>query len=419
MLDSIQSVVHEILLLEKFAVPIWLPASRQIVAEIVVFASIVMGYVLLFVPQLPRLIFIPLIVFALWCFFGSPGASVAFLGKGGLVIAAAQLILADIALALLWAKWGSPFVVAARLPVKNRMVLRTVAAIVSAVIATPLLLGAFAAYTYAATVERMSGGYISFGWTALYAKETVMKRGNQTVELLATMHLGEPEFYASLRRAMRDGGLVLTEGVSDRGGRLRDRLSYNKVASVLGLSAQGNFEDWDDLAPESKSSPSTRPKNSKDGSKKTKPISAPRIDIVNADIDIAEFHEETIGFLEEVAQLYASHSRDEIIARFKRLSAFDRRTSELVLGDILTLRNNHLIDVFDKLSGDRSAIVIPWGALHMPAISAALQKRGFVVVSESTHPIFNYRTIAKKLKERAPQQPVAPFGSSIRSGAGQ
>jgi hypothetical protein len=373
---------------------------RAGVANGVVLASLAMIYVLLFVPPLPRLIFIPLIAFALWCAFGSPGFPAdAFGPYHGLVQSGAQALLALAAMGILDLKAGRPFVRADTLPVKHRMVLRTAAAFVSAVIATPVAVLVLASFAYASGIERVTEGYLQFGLTALRTKETILMKGDQKAFLIATMHLGEPSFYKSMRDAMTDDSLVLEEGVTDREGKLATGLSYSGLARALGLSSQGKIESWDkDKGDVAMREAKVEPKSSgpaKPSASKTAP--APKLDIVRADIDISDFRPSTIAFLGEVAKLYASRSTEEAVARIKALGTTAPEITTAVQDDILTKRNRHLIEVFDAEASGHKSVVIPWGALHMPGIRAALIERGYVVVGDEVHTVFHYRTLLNRL----------------------
>ena len=405
-LDAALSIFHEIV--QQFGIGTdpdsFLALLRNGVAAGVVLASFVMIYVLLFVPQLPRSVFIPLIVFALWCEVGARGVPRGALGDYlGLALASAQGVFALTALGLLYARNGQPRVLIDTLPIRRHMVLRTFAAIATAIIATPILFAVLTIFANVDAIERGTDGYLQFGLTALHTKETILVKGDQKVFLIATMHLGEPGFYQSMRDAMSDGSLVLAEGVTDREGKLSAKLSYSGLARALGLSTQGAIEDWD----ESKGDGPAREAEGNEkppvpGKPKPTDKTAPpsRLDIERADIDIADFRPSTITFLGQVAELYASRSADEAVERMKALNEADPKIAKDALDDILNKRNAHLLTVFDAKAPGHKSIVIPWGALHMPAIRDALLQRGFVVASDEVHTVFHYRTLFDRLLNR-------------------
>ena len=84
----------------------------------------------------------------------------------------------------------------------------------------------------------------------------------------------------------------------------------------------------------------------------------------------------------------------------KALNEADPKIAKDALDDILNKRNAHLLTVFDAKAPGHKSIVIPWGALHMPAIRDALLQRGFVVASDEVHTVFHYRTLFDRLLNR-------------------
>jgi hypothetical protein len=61
--------------------------------------------------------------------------------------------------------------------------------------------------------------------------------------------------------------------------------------------------------------------------------------------------------------------------------------------DILDRRNENLVAAIDSNLGEYALIVVPWGALHLPAIEDAIFARGFEPVSSVQHRLVTWVTL--------------------------
>jgi hypothetical protein len=120
--------------------------------------------------------------------------------------------------------------------------------------------------------------------------------------------------------------------------------------------------------------------------------SGTRPDIVNADVDVAEFSDTTLDILREVAGVWDSESLPDAL---RRLLARNSSRAELVVlkKELIDLRNAKLLATFDERAAAHATIVIPWGALHMPGIEAGLRERGYRIESRRTRPVVRFRRI--------------------------
>ncbi|MBW2688806.1 MAG: hypothetical protein JRC99_02605 [Deltaproteobacteria bacterium] len=104
-------------------------------------------------------------------------------------------------------------------------------------------------------------------------------------------------------------------------------------------------------------------------------------DIARADIDINRFDPMTIKFLNEIGRtLFSGKPLVEALADYSAW-ANENMTPERVVGvmdDILDKRNDVVIDSMVRTLARYDTIVIPWGAMHMPAIEEAVLEQGFV-----------------------------------------
>ncbi|MCP3930462.1 MAG: TraB/GumN family protein, partial [Bacteroidetes bacterium] len=111
------------------------------------------------------------------------------------------------------------------------------------------------------------------------------------------------------------------------------------------------------------------------------PFTAPHI--IRADIDLNQLHPDTIEFLNIIGKHLSNDST--FLNRLQAYNAWieQHMTPELkqtLMDDILLKRNREVIRYLDNALGKYDTIVIPWGALHMPAIEKAVLDRGFKLV---------------------------------------
>jgi hypothetical protein len=65
--------------------------------------------------------------------------------------------------------------------------------------------------------------------------------------------------------------------------------------------------------------------------------------------------------------------------------------------EVLGLRNEHLTRELERALTEYERVVVPWGALHLPAIEQAVLDWGFEETSRELHPLFGWTTIAAAL----------------------
>jgi hypothetical protein len=318
---------------------------------------------------------VPQALCAIWAGLGAPPLAPHTAASLGL--AALQALLAASAFLVAWRQTGHPILSAQRLPFKEHLVLRTVAASLVALVGVSAALGALALVGIAAFLEHKSGGYVSFTRSGIVAREAVLEKNGKTVRLIGMMHVGEGRFYAALFSEFPAGALVLLEGVTDRENRLARDFSYRRMARALGLEEQQALQAI-----------LTRQGDATGADRRR------RADLVHADVDLSEFSEVTIRFLREVAGLYGSQSVVEALGHLHAVtSEFSDQEFAIVMADLIDRRNARVIAAFDSNAEAYDTVIIPWGALHMPGFERALEERGYRLVAVRSIPLVRYSTM--------------------------
>lgn len=235
--------------------------------------------------------------------------------------------------------------------------------VVLAPLACALLL-ALTAYVY---LQVNTAGFIRVGADGLYLQERSYTRDDQTIHLVAMVHIGSREYYDEVSDYLSNGNsVVLAEGVTDRTQLIRNFPSYSKFANLIGLDTQQNMtlqgrfvepEQMGDNAEESE-----------------EPV------IVRADIDSRELSEDALTFIRHVGELL--NDNQTFAEGFKAYTKWysgnmTPEKEKAVMNEIVNGRNAVLLGHLDEALQHYDTIVIPWGALHMPGLEQAILKKGF------------------------------------------
>lgn len=222
------------------------------------------------------------------------------------------------------------------------------------VLANLVLLAAtvvFLAIFSALAVDHFSGGFVSLRPDGLNVRiRKFIRDDKKTVWLVPMSHIGGSKYYETLSKALPQGSVVLMEGVSDRKKLLVNPISYARAASVLGLTEQKNqFQVPGNIVP--------------------------------ADLDVDQFASGTIDILNVLMLPHAKGLTFETVlklAQFKPTEEAMNRCED----DLLGKRNRNLVGKIASWLPSTETIIVPWGAAHMPGISAEIQKMGFRCDSE-------------------------------------
>lgn len=349
--------------------------------------------------RLPKRVLLLPLLFAFWGITG-PWPLTAVIGSGysGLVAAALQVALGAATMLyirkinaqslLMTDAMFSPPVFSMR----NTLVFATLN-----ILMLPLalvFLGFASASTY---IEKKTSGFVHLGLDGLYMKEKFYRRNDKTILLTSMIHIADQSYYDALMGSIApDRTIILMEGVSDKYHLLENRFSYEKFADLLGLVSQeklkfkGKFIERDEiLEPD-------EPGNSKQ---------SPHI--IRADIDISRFEPQTVAFLNALGKyLFNSQSLSTGVVLYNQWVKENLAGDKLqdIMKDILDKRNAEVIHYLNQALPKYDTIVIPWGALHMPGIEAAVRAEGFQLEKSSQRRSIDFRKlhydrIIKKLRQ--------------------
>jgi hypothetical protein len=233
-------------------------------------------------------------------------------------------------------------------------------------------------------LEEHTAGFLRIGPVGIYMAERSYHRDGKEIRLAGMMHVGKKAYYRDLADSITgEANVILSEGVTDQDRLLEYDFNYSKLAGVLGLSSQnqmqidGNLVDLNalDQVPAG------------DGDKP---------DIAWADIDLNRFDPQTVAFLNAIGRtLFSGKPLAEALAEYSDWAS-ENMTPEKVDGfmaDILDKRNDAVIASMSKALRSYQTIIIPWGALHMPAIEAAVLEQGFAPGEKKERMSLDFRTI--------------------------
>jgi hypothetical protein len=225
-------------------------------------------------------------------------------------------------------------------------------------------------------VDHFSGGFLTLSATGLAIRaKTYVRDDHKTVQLIPMMHIGEAAFYDRITKSMPTNAFVLLEGVTDRKNLLKQELSYRRAAESLGL-----VEQKENLAP---------------------PQGRSRL----ADVDVEEFSERTIAFLNIVSVIHARGWQPEPFLHLMQVSQ-EPLFLERLMDDLLTRRNTHLLKEIEAALPEAEMIVVPWGAAHMRGIAEGIEKAGFRETDSREHQIFHFRSMWRGLRQTKRKLPA-------------
>jgi hypothetical protein len=235
-------------------------------------------------------------------------------------------------------------------------------------------------------LEEQTAGFLRLSPAGIYMAERSYHLDEKVVRLTGMMHIGKEDYYEELGASVpAKKTIILAEGVTDRDHLLTSQFNYSQLAGVIGLTSQdkmifdGNLIDLADLD-------KGRPEN----------VEQVKPDIARADIDLKDFEPQTLEFLNMLGRTLLSGR--PLLEGFAEYSdwAKDRMTDERIEGvmaDILDKRNQIVIRSLARSLVHYDTVVIPWGAMHMPAIEAAVLARGFVPGEKRERLSLDFRTL--------------------------
>ena len=178
-------------------------------------------------------------------------------------------------------------------------------------------------------VDHFSEGFVALRSQGLtvQARKYVRDDG-KTVQLFPMAHVADRSFYRSLADSFTSNSIALMEGVTDEQGLLTNRISYHRVAESLGAAEQ---------------------------QKEFKPT---RGELVPADVDIADFTTNTIGFLNLTMLVHAKGLRPDIVLQLVQFAPTPGFEQEL-LDDLVHKRNRHVVEELRSRLSESEQFVVP------------------------------------------------------------
>ncbi|MBW2542486.1 MAG: hypothetical protein JRF15_10375 [Deltaproteobacteria bacterium] len=374
-------------LLQTGPAPALLSALRGAIALGVLFAALGSFVLLAISPRLPKRILLPLIAFPVWCLLGAYPLAIGLEPSERSVLALSGIQLGLALATLCWIRLRSAtdhwLLHPSDLPNKRPRFGYTLRfALATALIAPPLLAG-IAGLSLFAQIERATAGFVTFDLAGINSTAREYRRDDQRIDLVGMAHIGDDEAYLDLFESFAGKStLLLEEGVTDEDGLIGDGLFYEMLASRIGLDVQPSFEAM--LA-------------------ETPPSSAgdPLPEIRNADVDARVFGKDTIAVIDAASRLYQSDRLAPALEEFRAtLDEIGPEATEAAFRDLIDNRNAHLLREIRAGLDDYQRIVVPWGALHLPGIEAAILDWGFEQTASSQRRIAAYQTILTALLSR-------------------
>ena len=259
-----------------------------------------------------------------------------------------------------------------------------------------VVLGFYAANAY---MVEYAPGFMRLGPGGLYMTEKIYRRDNRTIRLAGMVHVGEKKYYDDLAGSTTPGRtIVLAEGVTDDEHLLHNRFDYGRVAGALGLIPQDKMLFRGRLIDAEELDEASRPRSRGAGEKEQAVT-----DILRADVDISAFHPPTILLLDAIGKHLRETSSP--VKAFVSLNAWAEKNitpemSEVIMEDILHLRNREVIRYLGKALDRYDTVVIPWGALHMKEIEQEVLKRGFKLQEKRERVSIDFRNMLPGNKVR-------------------
>lgn len=358
---------------------------RDGIAAVVVAACVPYLFAIALTPRLPATVFLPLVLSGLWLNLGAAPLPIAIDSAQLFAFTACllQLAVAGWALFAIRRRTGGESWLftpqSLRGPAfSTRHTLASLA--VGAFLLTPAA-GLYSLVYLATALQQATQGFIVFDLDGVSLADRRFRQQDREIRLVGMIHIGEQRAYGELFRSFAtESTVVLAEGVTDDSNLIQTRLSYAGAAAGLGLAPQRNIEDYLEAARADAS------------------ISAEWPHVRHADVDVSTFSPTTIAFIESAARMWNS---DDLLAALLELSndpAFaDPELLQNLQNELIDDRNAQLlVQLFDAISQYRR-VVVPWGALHLPAIEAEVIEQGYTLEGSDDHPLISWSALLTAL----------------------
>jgi hypothetical protein len=211
----------------------------------------------------------------------------------------------------------------------------------------------------AIAVSHFTAGFLTVHPSGLRSQVRQYTRSDgKEIELVPMAHVADADFYQKISESFPTNSIVLMEGVTDNKNLLKHGISYKRMAKTLGVS-----EQMEEFKPQGKR--------------------------VMADVDVDEFSSNTIDLLNVAMLIHANGLNADTVMKLAAYSAPTNLDQEII-GDLITKRNQHLLATLQAELPQSDIIIVPWGAGHMPAIAAAIQKQGFHLTGSNDYTVIRF-----------------------------
>ena len=184
-------------------------------------------------------------------------------------------------------------------------------------------------------------------------------------------HVADASFYQKVSQTFPTNSIILMEGVTDNENLLTNKISYKRMAATLGVA-----EQHEAFAPT-------------------------RGEMVRADVDVDRFSPETIDCLNLVMLVHSKGLNPGVLQKLMQYEP-SPQTVEQIFDDILTKRNQHLLEEIHSHLPQSDNIMVPWGVAHMPEIAKEIQKSGFHLEETREYLVIRFHGFRNQSKGTSP-----------------
>lgn len=226
-----------------------------------------------------------------------------------------------------------------------------------------------------------TGGFVTIRPDGLYMTEKLYQRANKQIRLAGMIHLGQDSYYNDLIASIpAERTVILAEGVSDETGLMQHDFGYGRVADLLGLSPQEHFPFAGRLISRQELDQPYRER-----------FDGPHI--LPADIDLQQFDPRTVEVLNALARYVLN--AESLLSGYLEFNRWVQEhmtvdINRVVMNDLIDKRNHELIGIVPQALNRYDTLVVPWGALHMKGIEAAVIEADFYLVESISRRSINF-----------------------------
>lgn len=238
-------------------------------------------------------------------------------------------------------------------------------------------------------LSQKTAGFMRLSTDGIYMKEKIFQKNDKLIRLVGMIHIGEGDYFKSLTDSLSDSdSILLAEGVSDEKHLIQNGFSTKGFAKLYGLSSQEDMSLNGDLISPAQLVSSDFPQT------------GGGLNIVRADVDVKSFSQDTIDFLNMAGEYI--FREDSFAAGINEYNDWIQTNTSPALvanitSDIIDKRNKKVISLITPALEKYQTVIVPWGAMHMPAIETAVRDKGFSMVktTERQSIVFSFSRFKK------------------------